>query len=249
MPGSGYSPLQIEAEPSEKPELEKFREAAHASPPHDELIALVGVDTGLRASAIGHFVEDWNDLTGDGLSIDVPQVQRCRLGTEKSGKGGDTTTKSRPCHDCRNRDMDKDWVRASHKLPDNGNCWRPKTEAGYKGREISVLEDDTARVITNYFKVHDRVCTRSGVREAVIRVAKRAGIHETSTEVRDNGEEVTHHWPTTHDLRDTFGTRLALKDFNAHEIKSIMGHESIEQADDYIELSGAATTKAMRDKW
>jgi integrase len=249
MPGSGYSPLQIEAEPGEKSELEKFREAAHSSPPHDELIALVGVDTGLRAEEIGHLVEDWLDRSGGSLTIDVPQVQRCRLGTKNAGRGGDTTERTQPCYYCRHRNMDKDWVRASHKLPDNGDCWRPKTEAGHKGREIPILEDDTKRVITNYFKVHDRVCARQAVRDAVVRVAERAGIHKTWTEVKDNGDEITHHWPTTHDLRDTFGTRLALKDFTAHEIKSVMGHESIEQGDDYIELSGAATTKAMKEKW
>jgi integrase len=80
-------------------------------------------------------------------------------------------------------------------------------------------------------------------------VGKRAGLHETWTETKDDGKEITHHWPTSHDLRDTFGTRLALKDFNAHEIKSVMGHSSIEQAVDYIELSGVATTKAMEEKW
>lgn len=249
MPGSGYSPLQIEPEMGEKSEIERFQEAARDSPPLDELVGLVGVDTGLRAGAIAHLNNDWLDLTGEYLSIDVPQVQRCRLGSESHGKGGDTTEKTRPCYDCRGRNMDKDWIRASHKLPDNGNCWRPKSEAGYKGREITVKDDHTARVVQNYFKVHDRVCTRSSVRSAVIRVAKRAGLHDTWTEVKDDGEEVTHHWPTTHDLRDTFGTRLALKDFGVHEIKSVMGHATIEQAVDYIELSGRATTKAMEEKW
>lgn len=249
MPGAGYSPLGIQPARSEKPQLEKFQEAAYDSPPLDELVALVGVDTGLRADAIAHITPDWLDLNGEYLSIDVPQVQRCRLGTKVSGRGGDTTERTHPCHHCSDRNMDKEWVRAAHKLPDGGDCWRPKTKAGYKGREITIKDEHTSSVIQNYFNVYDKVCTRNSVRDAVVRVAKRAGIHETSTEVKDDGTEVIHHWPTTHDLRDTFGTRLALKDFGPHEIKSLMGHENIEQAVDYIELSGVATREAMKEKW
>lgn len=249
MPGAGFSPLEVEAKPGEKSELQQFREAAHSSPPHDEMISLVGVDTGLRAGGIAHFVEDWLDRSGDELSIDVPQAQKCVMGSETEGKGGDTTTGSRPCHDCRTRNMNQDWMRPKHQLPDGGDCWRPKTESGYKGREIPILEEDTMRVISNYFRVHDTICTRSGVRDAVIRVAKRAGLHETWIETKDNGDKITHHWPTPHDLRDTFGTRLANKGFSARQIKSAMGHAEITQADDYIDLSGAATVKAFKDNW
>lgn len=249
MPGSGYSPLTIKVGPDETPEIDLFRSAARESRPLEELIALVGIDTGLRCTGIAHMTEDWLDRSGADLSIDVPQTQRCRLGTENSGKGGDTTQRSVPCYNCKHRNMDKEWVRAKHRLPDGGDCWRAKSEAGYKGREIPILEDDTERVVENYFKVHDLVAGRRSVRNAVIRVAKRAGIHETSTEEMDNGDEITHHWPTTHDLRDTFGTRLALKGFGPHEIKSLMGHSSIEQATDYIELSGAATVQSMKEKW
>jgi integrase len=249
MPGSGFDPLEVKAKSGQKSELERFREAAHESPPHDELIGLVGVDTGLRCSAIGHLVEGWLDKTGKYLSIDVPQIQRCRLGVANGGKGGSTTERTVPCHECRERNMDKDWIRSKHKLPDGGDCWRPKSPAGYKGREIPILEDDTQRVVENYFRVHDVVAARSSVRNAVIRVAKRADLHETWTEVKDDGKEVTHHWPTTHDLRDTFGNQLAHKGFSAQQIKAAMGHSSIEQADDYVQLSGAATVSAFDENW
>lgn len=244
MPGSSYHPLEIESEDGFS-ELELFRKAAHDSPPRDELIALVGVDTGLRAAAIAHLTENWLDKTGENLVIDVPQYSRCRLGVDNDGVGGDTTKRDAPCSDCERRTVDQDWLLGTHRLPDGGDCWRPKSEAGYKGREIPVLEPDTERIIETYFRVHDKVIGQDAVRSAVTRVADRAGIHETETDA--NG--ITHHWPTTHDLRNTFGTRLAVKGFSAREIKSIMGHSSIEQADDYIELSGVKTRNAFKENW
>jgi hypothetical protein len=249
MPGSGYSPLQIKSENGESSELDQFVQAAHESPPLDEVIALTGVDAGLRGDEIAHFVEDWLDKTGEDVCIDVPQSQRCRLGTGDSGRGGDTRARSAPCHNCKNRNVDQDWLRAKQKLPDHGNCFRPKSEAAYKGRKIPIRNEKTERVVLNYFTVHDIIGTRTAVRDAVIRVAKRAGIYQSETVVNDDGKEITHHWPTTHDLRDTFGTRLAIKEFTANEIKSAMGHEKITTADDYVELSGAATVSAFEDKW
>lgn len=245
MPGSTYNPLDIESPDGEKSEVERFREAAHSSPPKEELVSLVGLDTGLRAGAIGHMIDGWLDRSGDVLTIDVPQYERCEIGNGESGKGGDTTKTGAPCHYCRNRNTEKDWLPSQHKLPDHGDCWRPKSEAGFKGRELPIKEPDTARIVENYFAVHDTVGTANTVKSCVVRVAERAGLLETWED--ENGD--TQRWPTTHDLRNTFGTRLALKDFNAHEIKSVMGHSRIEQAIDYIELSGAATRNAFDEKW
>lgn len=245
VPGSSYHPLEIESEPKEKPEIKRFREAAHASPPRDELIGLVGIDTGLRASAIAHLSPDWLDHSGEYLSIDVPNSSKCTIGVDNNGRGGNTTDRGVPCSHCVDRNTDKEWLPAQHKLPDDGDCWRPKSEAGFKGREIPLKGADTAQIVETYFRIHDKVIGRDGVRDAVHRVAKRAGLFEHSVDAQGDN----HYWPNPHDLRNTFGTRLAIKGFDAHEIKSVMGHASLEQAIDYIELSGRATKSAFADKW
>lgn len=245
MPGSTYHPLKIESPDGETPEIEQFREAAKASPPRDELVALVGLDTGLRAGAIAHLSGEWLDRTGAETTIDVPRYQKCELGTGSSGRGGDTTGNGVPCSNCRERNTEDEWLPAQHKLPDNGDCWRPKSEAGYKGRAIPLKEDDTARAVETYFKVHDTVMERTSVARAVKRVADRAGLLEKSVDGNGN----VNYWPTTHDLRDTFGTRLAIKGFSRDEIKSAMGHSSITLADDYVELSGRATASAFDKNW
>jgi integrase len=248
VPGSSYHPLETKSDEG-KSELERFRDAAHDSPPLDEVVALVGIDTGLRAAAISHLHESWLSDNDGTLVIDVPMKQKCKLGNGEEGRGGDTTETGAPCFDCKRRPNTDDWLPAQSKLPDRGDCFTPKSEDGYKGREIPIHEPDTERAVRDHFRIFDQIAARTAVRNAVLRVADRAGLHETWTEVKDNGEEVTHHWPTPHDLRNTFGTRLAIKGFNAHEIKSVMGHTDIEQAVDYIELSGAATRGAFDDKW
>jgi hypothetical protein len=245
VPGVTYHPLEIESEGSKKSEIDLFREAAHEGPPREEMIGLVALDSGLRASAIAHMTGDWLDQTGLETSIDVPQYQRCRLGNGSSGRGGDTTKAGVPCSSCKKRSTDQNWLPPQHKLPDHGDCWRPKSESGYKGREIPIKEPDTAQAVESYFRVFDDVATKATVRNAIIRIADRAGILEVTTD--ENGED--EYWPTTHDLRNTFGTRLAIKDFGVHEIKSAMGHADIEQAVDYVELSGRATKNAFDKNW
>jgi hypothetical protein len=42
---------------------------------------------------------------------------------------------------------------------------------------------------------------------------------------------------------------LARKGFDRFEIKAAMGHSRVEQADDYIDLSGRETIEAFDDKW
>jgi hypothetical protein len=190
-------------------------------------------------------IDGWLDRSGDELTLDVPQYERCELGSGEEGKGGDTTQTSVPCHYCRQRNTEKDWLPAQHKLPDNGDCWRPKSKAGYKGRKIPIKEPDTARIVESFFAVHDTVATANTVKNGVVRVAKAADLLETWEDKHGN----TQRWPTTHDLRDTFGTKLAKKGFTPHQIQSAMGHSSIQQADDYVQLSGTATKSAFDEHW
>jgi integrase len=244
MPGSTYRALETEddVETGETSQVERFRDAAKSGSVKEEFAGLVALDTGLRAGAIGHLSEDWVVVKSDRVVIDVPYSQKCSMGVGEIGSGGDTTGGGVPCSNCRRRNTDRDWLPPESQLPDRGDCWVPKSEAGYKGRMIPVEEDDTQQVLLSYLKIHDDFCTREAVAELVKSVADRAGILE-------EGEHGERAWPTTHDLRDTFGHRLARKGFNRFEIKSVMGHATVEQADDYIDLSGRETEAAFDEKW
>lgn len=243
MPGRTYRPLDTVGEPGEPSQLEKFRQAAKDGSVIEELIGLVAIDTGLRASAIAHMTEDWISPHGSQFEINVPKYQKCKIGSGNKQSGGDTTQRGSPCYDCKHRKNNKNWLPAN--LPDNGDCWRPKSEAGYKGRKIPVREDDTQRILLSYFQLHDVVASRGSVCNRVKSIARRAGIHEITYD--DEGNE--QFWPTTHDLRDTYGNRLALKGFDRFEIMAVMGHASVEQAQDYIDLSGREVEAAFDRKW
>jgi integrase/recombinase XerD len=245
VPDSEYQPLEIKSSGGEKTELERFREAAKTGTPREELIGLTGVDTGLRRTSIAHMNKSWLDDTGDQLTIDVPRKQRCELGTGSEGRGGDTTAAGKPCYHCKHRNVNKDWLPAAHKLPDGGDCWRPKSKAGYKGREIPIKNEDTEQILRSYFALNETICGKSGVQNAVIRIAERADLLEVWTD--ESGDK--HRWPTTHNLRHTFGTMLAIKGFSGRQIQAAMGHESVDVADDYVKFSGRETVGAFDEHW
>lgn len=240
MPGSSYKPLDTEGKPGEKSELERFREASKEGPVGEELVGLVLLDTGLRCSALAHMTEKWLNPHGSNFTIEVPMYQKCTLGVGNSGSGGNTTSPGIPCHDCRKRPTNRDWLPDQKNLPDGGDCWVPKSESGYKGRTIPIKEDDTQQILLSYFQIHDTVATRGTLVNRVKRIAGRAGI------LIEGGER---DWPTPHDLRDTYGNRLARKNFDRFEIMSAMGHASVEQAQDYVDLSGRETEAAFDTKW
>lgn len=243
MPGNSYRPLDTEGPPGKPSQVERFREAAKSGSPTEELIGLVSLDTGLRASAIAHLTSDWIEPHGDTFLIDVPKFQKCVLGVNSSGSGGDTTRGGFPCYDCEKRPTGQDWL--PDRLPDNGDCWRPKSEAGYKGRTIPIKENDTQQILSSYFDLNDVVAGRGTVCNRVKDIARRAEIEEITID-EDGNEQF---WPTTHDLRDTYGNRLARKGFDRFEIMAAMGHATVEQAQDYIDLSGRETEVAFDEKW
>jgi len=243
VPGSSYRPLDTEGPPGEPSQVDLFRKASKRGPPLEELIGLVALDSGLRASAIAHLSSDWIQPHGESFLLDVPKFQKCTLGVDSSGKGGDTTKGGVPCYDCKKRPTNQDWL--PDRLPDGGDCWRPKSEAGYKGRTIPIKENDTQQILLSYFDLNDIVASRGTVCNRVKNIARRAGIEEIT--VDENG--VKQFWPTTHDLRDTYGNRLARKGFDRFEIMATMGHASVEQAQDYIDLSGRETEAAFDEKW
>jgi hypothetical protein len=241
MPGSTYKALDTAGDPSE---LEQFESAAKSGSPFEEMVGLALPATGLRNGALAHMTEDWLDINSKQLKIDVPYKQECTMGSgTDGGRGGDTTQTGVPCATCKNRVIGERSKWLPKRLPDGGDCWVPKSEAGTKGRVLPVPNDDAARVIISWFNTHDRVGTQGAVRGAVKRVAKRAGIFVEAEHEDEND------WPCPHDLRDTYGHQLAMNDFNRHEIKAAMGHSRVEQADDYIDLSGREVKKAFEKNW
>lgn len=189
--------------------------------------------------------DSWFEWRGGDLYIDVPAYQKCTLGSGETGSGGDRTDRGDPCWYCRNRSSDKAFLPTKNRLPDHGDCWHPKSEAGWKGRLIPVIEDETVEILTTYFQLNDTLVGSQSIRNIITRIARRAGIHEVIN--YSGGKDKN--WPTTHDLRDTYGTKLSLMGYNRDEIKNAMGHASIEQADDYIQLSGVEATRNFADKW
>lgn len=240
MPGHSYNPLDSGSQ-NGRSEVEKFRAAAKEGEPVDEVIGLTLIDTGLRAGALAHLTGNWLDQSGETLEIDVPQYQKCSLGVGEIGAGGDTRNAGQPCYHCRNRPH-KDFLPPEQRLPDNGDCWHPKTEYGYRGRSLPVKEEDTAKALLWYFDAFDTVMTKGAVTDRVKNIAKRADIFEPGDEDDDD-------WPTSHDLRCTFGTRLAKKGFSRDQIRSVMGHADIAVADDYVDLSGRETVEAYEQHW
>jgi len=186
MPGTGYQPLEIiSADNQQEPtEAEKFRQAATEGSLVDEVICLTALDTGMRAGEISHMVEDWLNWRHDTLEIDVQQYEKCRLGSSNH----DTTKRDEPCWYCRTR-AHKNFLPPKNKLPDDGDCWHPKSEAGYKGRQIPIPDSHTADILSTYFRVYDAIGSAQQVRGAIRRTAKRAGIHETEVVVDKNGKK------------------------------------------------------------
>lgn len=225
MPGSGYQPLNTSGQNSE---AYQFRVAAKEGDILDELIGLTLLDTGFRAAEMAHMRKTWLKLRTDNPRVIVPYGEKCELGVGDRGNDGGVSQerfRGKPCSQCRNR-ADKSWA------PDDAD-FTPKSENG-ANRSVPIEQDDTKRILRDYFKLNDTVVTAQTVTERVKRIGERADFDRTVT---------------AHDIRDTFGTKLAKDGFGVHQIKNLLGHSGIEQAIDYIQLSGADLSDEFDDKW
>jgi len=144
--------------------------------------------------------------------------------------------RNKPCKGCRDRSQ-KPWA------PDSAD-FTPKSKNG-GNRSIPIRDDDTRQVLESFFTVNDSVVTSQNVNSHVKSIADRAGLLEKSVDEEGN----VNYWPTTHDLRDTYGTKLAKDGFGVHQIKDLMGHRGIEQALEYVKLTGADLGEEYDDKW
>lgn len=216
--------MALNLNPLSQEQRRKVRHAAKEGTPREELITLVGLDTGIRRSAIAHLrpemvhmhaaepfiqVQPWDEIPS---GADVCDIGFQRKGAPNSGDA--------PCHVCENSDNRPNGV------------WHPKTDTSI--RKVYVLEDDTQQILQDFFSVHDRVGSENVVGADLERVAERAGLDRKLT---------------PHHLRQTYGTKLAETDHTAHEIKKLMGHLNIQRSQDYVDMFGSQLRESHAQKW
>jgi len=232
MPGLTYNPLGLSGQrnknrtfrPAPDSQYKRFREAAKDGDVLDELIGLTLSSSGIRAAPMSHMKDSWwNNRPNERPYIQIPYGETCTLGSG-IGRGGDTSRNGIPCYHCRNR-ADKVWA------PDSAD-FTPKSEAGV--RPIPIRDEYTIQILDSYFELHDNVACQGTITARVKNIADRAGINRRVV---------------AHDLRDTYGTLLAKKDFGPHKIKALMGHANLEEAIKYIKLAGQDVQDEYDDKW
>lgn len=257
-----------EREPLEDDELRALLDAtdAHAErlqEPHatrNRLFVFGLANLGMRASALAHMTRDWIDYQDH--QVTVPPFQTCQSGRD----GG-------PCSECRKRlellradpgacdtyaDPNDQWsgqpnslyARTRRKrryagrpglsvdilrdhLAAHDGMWYPKSGSGH--RPIPVKDDETWAILTDYFQIRDGVhVTRQTVGNVLRDIARDARL---TRKVKP------------HEMRHTYGTRLAALDFSPAEIKDAMGHSTTSQGEDYVKLAGKRLDDAFSEKW
>jgi len=113
------------------------------------------------------------------------------------------------------------------------NIWRTKTKAA--ARIIPILPEVHGRFL-GYFSDHKKIMVRIKSRRMAYyylhKLGERAGVKL---------------FP--HQLRGTFATLLAEKEFTHWQILSVLGWTDIKTAMEYITLSGARIKRAFDQKW
>lgn len=234
MPGKTYHPLETGGDDNE---YSRFREAAKSGDVKDEVIGLTLIDTGIRRQAMAHLRGDHVKLHSQNPQITIPQSAPCTLGIGPTGSGGDTSAKNRnqPCSDCVSRPV-KDWAPVPDGVTgtdaEEHNFFTPKTQNAH--RPVPIKNDDTLTALDNYFRIYDKMVTANTISRRVKQIGERADIDR----------EVS-----PHDLRDTFGTKIASDGFKPHEIKDAMGHANLRESIQYVKLSGRNLHDAFNEKW
>ncbi len=231
MPGRSYNPLGLSGEWKDgsfklhqDSQYIQFRETAKNGDVLDELIGLTLTSSGIRNSAMAHMRPSWWSNPEHGNpKLEIPYGEECLLGSG-TGKGGDTSGDGEPCYFCRNR-ANKAWA------PDNAD-FTPKSESGV--RPIPIRDQDTIHIIDSYFELYEKVVSGQTITDRVAAIGARAPFERQVV---------------PHDLRETYGTLLAKKDFGPHKIKHLMGHANLEEAIRYIKFAGKDVQEEYDDKW
>ena len=213
-------------------QIEDFHEAAtELNDPKAELTGLTLLYSGLRNAEFHHMRDDWLEYSAQGqLRIVVPKEAICTGGAGQTGKnnadGANLHQRGQPCSRC--RASTPNWVSGSDDM------WHPKSDAG-GGRVIPIPEPDAVDILEWWFETNNAVpMLHKGVNSRIERIAEKAGIE------RD---------VTAHDLRDTYGTTLARREFDRWKIKDLLGHSSLDSTEKYIKFVGRELDQAFDEKW
>jgi len=133
-----------------------------------------------------------------------------------------------PCYECK-----RELHNRKGKVTKPSGVWKPKTKEAVRSiPTLPEVESLFRQCFKRYDSIMQVVPSRVYAWMILKRVEKKSGVKL---------------FP--HVLRGTLATILADKDFNAAEIKDILGWRSFKTADEYIKLSGARVLKAVQEKW
>lgn len=198
---------------------EQFRTAAKEGTPYERFIGLVLLDTGLRRDAAAH-MRDYSDSKWYRPVKDPPEILVPGKDECRIGWGA------------RGDPTTKGDALCSQCTRRGEDYWVPKTENSE--RRVWVHEEDTQQAIEDWFTLHDTVSSPRKISRAIETIRERA--------------EFDRHL-TPHQLRQTYGSRLAQTSHTAHEIRSLMGHSSIETSEKYVKLYGPQLRDSHVEKW
>lgn len=238
--GNRFNPLTVE-------QIDAFHEAAlETSDPKEELVGLTLLYTGLRNSAFHHMRADWLERSEDDeLHIVVPDTEICTGGAGKTGKdnedGANLHDRGSPCSRCRN--STPKWVKSAKGDDEyHDDLWHPKSKAGAR-RSIPVHEENAAEIIEWWFDANEEVpMLHNAVNRRIDNIRERAGIERSIPP--DQKYQIT-----AHDLRNTYGTMLARKDFEDWYIKQILGHSDLSSTQKYVKFVGRDLDNEFSEKW
>lgn len=211
--------MSIEFNPLTPKQQEKFRSAANTGSPYERLAGLVLLDTGLRRDTFSHM----RDLNGDKWyrqEASPPEIHVPPQDECKVGFGHVGDQSTRG----------EDLCSACNRRGEN--YWVPKTESAV--RRVWVHEEDTQEAIENWFTLNNIVSAPQKVNRAINEIAERAEFDRNLT---------------PHNLRQTYGSRLAHQGHNAYEIRDLMGHSAIETGEKYVKLFGNQLKSNHIEKW
>ncbi len=231
--GEDFWPLNVD-------QAERFHEAAtEADEPKEELTGLVLLNSGMRNAEFHHMRANWLEYSDRGtLRIVVPYGEVCTGGVgatgENNAEGANLHDRGSSCRKC--RENTPSWVGQSKgKGKDyHDGKWHPKTKAG-GGRTIPIRDEDTIDILEWWFEQNDEIpILHNAVNNRIESICERANIDR----------EVT-----AHDLRTTYATMLARKEFDQRYVRDVMGHAETSSTDPYYKFVGADLEDEFDEKW
>lgn len=211
--------MSVEFNPLSPNQRERFRTAAKEGTPYERLTGLVLLDTGLRRDTFSHMRASGEEKWYR-QSASPPQIRVPAQDECEVGYG-------------KIGDQSTKGEDVCAPCGDRGEGrWVPKT--GSAVRRVWVHEEDTQKAIEDWFTLHEAVAAPQKANRAVKEIAERAGFYRNVT---------------PHNLRQTYGSRLAAQGHTAYEIRDLMGHSSISTSEKYVKLFSEKLKNIHEEKW